>query len=334
MDSRAIGGEIDHFRSLGLEELRDEWRRLHHGDPPRLSRDLLILALSYRLQEIQQGGLSKATRRKLETLAKAFRTTGRVAPAPSLSMKPGARLIREWARRTHAVTVTEDGAVVERLRAFLADPGALLEALGDDQPGTTNLDKMIQRARENVRDLSAAEPQRIKALLTALACRVEVGADRLTLSLSRSHLAGLLAGGGDAEAEGAATRSDPSDRLALEAPAALRRVGREMRLLIESGDDAPAATDPSLLRLLARAEALKARLIERPTLTIPALAREENLSPAYVYSLLRLAFLAPDIAGAILAGRKPVELNAKRLMRLTPRLPPDWGGQRTMLGFG
>ena len=109
VNPRVIEGEIDHLRSLGLEELRHEWRRLHHGDPPRLSRDLLILALSYRLQEIEHGGLGRSTRRKLETMAKALRTTGRVGPAPSLRLKSGARLVREWAGRAHAVTVTEDG---------------------------------------------------------------------------------------------------------------------------------------------------------------------------------------------------------------------------------
>jgi hypothetical protein len=40
---------------------------------------------------------------------KALRTTGRVGPTPSLSLKPGARLVREWHGRTHTVTVTEDG---------------------------------------------------------------------------------------------------------------------------------------------------------------------------------------------------------------------------------
>jgi len=104
-----IEGEIDRLRSLDLEELRGEWRRLYHGEPPRISRDLLVLALGYRLQEIAHGGLGKATRRKLQTLAKALRATGRVAPTPSLSLKPGARLMREWHGRTHTVTVTEDG---------------------------------------------------------------------------------------------------------------------------------------------------------------------------------------------------------------------------------
>jgi len=105
----AIERELDRIRSLDLEALRVEWRRLYHGDPPRISRDLLVLALGYRLQEIEHGGLSKATRRKLQTIAKALRTTGRVGPMPTLSLKPGARLVREWGSRSHTVTVTEDG---------------------------------------------------------------------------------------------------------------------------------------------------------------------------------------------------------------------------------
>jgi hypothetical protein len=92
-----------------LDELRREWRRLYHNDPPRISRDLLILGLAYRLQEIEHGGLGNATLRKLQTLAKTLRNTGRVGPTPGLSLKPGARLVREWHGRTHTVTVTEDG---------------------------------------------------------------------------------------------------------------------------------------------------------------------------------------------------------------------------------
>jgi Protein of unknown function (DUF2924) len=92
-----------------LDELRCEWRRLYRSEPPRISRDLLIRGVGYRLQEIQHGGLGKSTRRKLKTLAKMFRTEGRVAPDPGLSLKPGARLVREWHGRTHTVTVTEDG---------------------------------------------------------------------------------------------------------------------------------------------------------------------------------------------------------------------------------
>jgi hypothetical protein len=91
------------------EELRREWQRLNNNDPPRISRDLLILGIAYRRQEMAHGGLGKATLRKLQTLAKTLHSTGRVGPSPSLSLKPGARLVREWHSRTHTVTVTEDG---------------------------------------------------------------------------------------------------------------------------------------------------------------------------------------------------------------------------------
>lgn len=92
-----------------LEELRREWLRLYRQDAPKLSRDLLIMGIAYRRQEIEHGGLGKATLRKLQTLAKTLRSAGRVGPTPSLSLKPGARLVREWRGRTHTVTVTEDG---------------------------------------------------------------------------------------------------------------------------------------------------------------------------------------------------------------------------------
>jgi hypothetical protein len=43
---------------------------------------------------------------------------------------------------------------------------------------------------------------------------------------------------------------------------------------------------------------------------------------AYVYSILRLPWLAPDITTAIINGRKPPHLTAKTLMRLTPGCRP------------
>src|SRR5262249_41387774 len=90
----AIERKLDRLRSLGIEDSRLEWKRLCGGDAPRISRDLLALGVGYRLQEIEHGGLGKATRRKLRTMATALKTTGRIGPTPGLNLKPGARLIR------------------------------------------------------------------------------------------------------------------------------------------------------------------------------------------------------------------------------------------------
>ena len=94
---------------LSLADLRLEWRRLFRADPPRLSRDLMVRAVAYRLQEIVQGGRSKATQRRLMTLTAEFETGGRIAPPPATKIKPGSRLVREWHGRTHTVCVIDDG---------------------------------------------------------------------------------------------------------------------------------------------------------------------------------------------------------------------------------
>jgi hypothetical protein len=81
---------VDPGRNLegaGLDALRGEWRRLYRAEPPRISRDLLLRGVAYRRQELAHGGLGKTTRRKLKTLAKVFRTKGRVAPDPGLTAR-------------------------------------------------------------------------------------------------------------------------------------------------------------------------------------------------------------------------------------------------------
>ena len=69
---------------LTAQQLRDEWRRLYRGQPPRLSRDLLIRSIAYRMQELSHGGLSKATQRTLATLSKEFEANGNISVAPDL----------------------------------------------------------------------------------------------------------------------------------------------------------------------------------------------------------------------------------------------------------
>jgi hypothetical protein len=61
------------------------------------------------MQELAYGGLSKAIQRKLAVLSKELRLKGGVVVTPDLSLRPGARLVREWRGRTHPVIVTENG---------------------------------------------------------------------------------------------------------------------------------------------------------------------------------------------------------------------------------
>jgi hypothetical protein len=94
---------------LSPAELRTEWRRLYRSQPPRLSRDLLIRAIAYRIQELRYGGFSKATRRKLAALVNAPQFEGEIPTETAQKIRTGARLVREWKGRTHTVTVQEEG---------------------------------------------------------------------------------------------------------------------------------------------------------------------------------------------------------------------------------
>jgi len=62
-----IAAELVRLEALTLFELKGEWRRLHRTTPPkRLSRDLLMRAITYKIQERRLGGLSSSILRRLE----------------------------------------------------------------------------------------------------------------------------------------------------------------------------------------------------------------------------------------------------------------------------
>lgn len=88
---------------LSSPALRDEWRRVTKTVVPRVSPSMLRLALAWEIQAGAYGGLSRATTRALDQLARGITKT--VAPAA------GMRLVREWGGRVHVVTIGEDRVI-------------------------------------------------------------------------------------------------------------------------------------------------------------------------------------------------------------------------------
>jgi Protein of unknown function (DUF2924) len=102
---------LDRLQEFDGSALREEWRQLLRSEPPRISRDLLMRALAYRLQELELGGLPKWARQSLAGAAAADppKAGGASTPKPALPrLKPGARLVREWHGRIHSVIVLDD----------------------------------------------------------------------------------------------------------------------------------------------------------------------------------------------------------------------------------
>jgi hypothetical protein len=95
---------------LALSELRQQWRALYKSDAsPHLSRELLLRAVAYRMQEIAFGGLRPVRQRQLRHVAQQFKQTGAANRPACPELKPGTRLMREWQGRTYDVLVLDDG---------------------------------------------------------------------------------------------------------------------------------------------------------------------------------------------------------------------------------
>ena len=226
-----------------------------------------------------------------------------------------------------------EGLVISRIRGFFADPGAILDAVRDVHADGVGEKRLIGRARRIAEELTTLAPDKTRAMLIALLGRVDIRSDRIDIKVYRRNLIELLhAQSTDAGTAAGKPGSASDDTLMLTVNARLQRVGREMRMLVENADGQTSA-DPGLLRVVARAHDFQERLARDLDLTVPALANQERLSIGYLSRLLRLPTLAPDIITAIINGKNPPQLTAKKLMRLTAHIPVDWTEQRKLLGF-
>jgi len=129
-DITAVERQIAGLANRPTQDLRVPWRQLHHTGPPLgLSRDLLIRALANQLQEQSYGGVSRALRRRLQSLAGAS-AKGAVAVDPGLVPKAGTTLVRQWRGHMHTVLVHNDGFEHEgqRYRSLTAIAERITEA--------------------------------------------------------------------------------------------------------------------------------------------------------------------------------------------------------------
>jgi len=108
-DITEVERQIAGLVNRSTPDLRVAWRQLHRTGPPLgLSRDLLIRALAHQLQEQSHGGVSRALRRRLQSLAGASDKATLTAD-PGLVLKAGTTLVRQWRGHTHTVLVRNDG---------------------------------------------------------------------------------------------------------------------------------------------------------------------------------------------------------------------------------
>ena len=109
-DVTACREALARLPELDLGRLRQQWRTLYKAEAsPHLSRELLVRAVAYRMQEVALGGLRSGRQRQLQQIARQFNQTGAATTPHRPELKPGTRLVREWQGRTYEVLVLDDG---------------------------------------------------------------------------------------------------------------------------------------------------------------------------------------------------------------------------------
>jgi hypothetical protein len=254
----------------------------------------------------------KAGRRYRYYISKSLQADGKAAAAGGMRIPAG----------------DLERVVTEGVLRFLADRSAVFAAIRSLVTEGAEQRQLLERAIDPAgswSDLTAGER---RAMLHRLLTSVAVHPGRIEFCLQRGRLAALLAGRSaplpDSEA------ADESEPIVLSVPVALKRAGRQMRLLVEGAAGA-AEPDPALIKLIVKAQQLRDKLLGGES-GIGALAEREGLTSSYVTRVVRLGFLAPDIIAAILDRRQPAGLTASKLL-LDSRISLAWSEQRRLLGF-
>ncbi len=123
MTKESIPVQIARLQKMSVAELRAEWKRLYDGEEPRVSnRVWLWKRLAWRVQEMEYGGLSDASLKRLEELMPtaelALRNPpGKKQPPPATVEPvrdkrippPGTVLLRKYKDQAITVEVLANG---------------------------------------------------------------------------------------------------------------------------------------------------------------------------------------------------------------------------------
>ncbi len=105
----SMAARIADLSRLPTAEVWVLWDRYFTSRPMNPNRAFLESRIAYKLQEEAFGGLSSATRQRLEAIGAKHSKIKLRARRQDLHFAPGTVLLREWGEREHKVAVTAEG---------------------------------------------------------------------------------------------------------------------------------------------------------------------------------------------------------------------------------
>ena len=252
----------------------------------------------------------KGERRSVYDGSPGAQLTGRLyddrgAPMSPVNARRGSRIYRYYV--SSALQKGDRAKAGSLSRA----PAAVLEALVADR-----LDRLGPALSPDL------DPNDAVRRVLVSSAEVRIHLDHETFDPDRAR---LLLPDGDRMEHG-------DDGLVLTIAARLGRCGGRRIAIAPNGASAIHAprVDATLLKALVRAAAWKARLQGEGPAALDAMIAAEGVDRAYAQRLIRVAFLAPAIKGAILEGRTPPHLTLQALMQ--GGVPLAWTDQQTAYG--
>ena len=182
----------------------------------------------------------------------------------------------------------------------------------------TDLARIEARVTDIGARLTSAPPRDLRRLILDLCARIEIGRERIVVTLKRN--------GVDPDLE---PYLPAQARIAIQSV----RAGRQLKLILPPpAGESDTRRDPALIKLVGQAMRARDMLANAESEDFVQLAAAIGYGREHAADLLRVSWLAPDIIAAILEGRQPERLTRRALTK-APSLPLDWAGQRRALGF-
>lgn len=302
--------------------------KVHEGEHDAIIADDLWEAVQAKLAASATERCHAPAQRGAALLTGMIRDASRRPMSPSFSVKQGRRYhyyVSSTAKDIHQEQQAQSLAPIARLAARPLE--AAVRTLFHDELSLARLLTSCDAGVMRIRLATAAELARsmgphsmlgARALLQRLQLTIIVHTDHVEASVSRRALLAVL----DRTADPAPEDAD-DERISITIPADIYRRKRGRKLVIRPVPSTARTPDPKLAALIVKAHCARDNLFSGAS---PRGSRHAE-------RLARLAFLAPDITAAILAGTQPACLTSRRLLKL-PALPLDWNEQRQALGFG
>ena len=217
-------------------------------------------------------------------------------PAPDLEAAVTDRLVRYFRDYREIATLAGPGSPAPLIRALVERAGSLAEQLGSHAGQRSILGKLL--------------------------LGVAVADEEVCIKVDKRALHRMLE-----------LPIAPEDEpLELNAPASKTRHGKATRLVLTDPAFAHPLPDTRLVALLAEAQATQDLVLSSPHKSLREIAGEQGRCRHRMAKLIRLAWLSPRIAGAIVEGRQPVRINSRRLVE--SEIPLRWDQQEHMLEVG